>query len=382
MLTLPFSFSAAADEAAVNGSLQASLAQALMGEQSLQDWRRYAQSRIVPDFDWADRPVARAPDLYSMALASVGEQRFVVRGERVGLSFERSTSALREVSRGRTGNRFAPMKLAEIAPTRLRQEIFSPGVIAQTRFGELEAGAVFAYQRFASWDFGAFSATEVGLGVFDDAGGRTESSFGQGVRLGMTGRVTDRVDYRFGFRSKIDMDAFNTYRGVYAQPGDFDQPASVSAELGYRLTPTTTFAIGFEQIQYGDIEPFLSSSLPNRFLALLGDGTSPEFRWQNLNVYSAEWRWQPTGNDAFALRWSTRQQPTPTSRALRRALENGYTDNNFAVSYVRRLTPGLHLGFSASYAPTSYFLGLADPFARPYGEGEQIETELLLTALF
>lgn len=382
MLTLPFSFSAAADEVRPEGTVRASIAQALVGEQSLQDWRRYAQSRIVPDFDWADRPVARAPDLFSMALASVAERRFTVRNERVGLSFERSSSALRDVSRGGRGGDFAPMKLAELAPARLRQEIFSPGVIAQTRFGELEAGAVFAYQRFASWDLGAFSNAQGAVGIVDNSGGRSESSFGQGVRLGMSGQLGERFDYRFGYRSKIDMDAFNTYRGVYAQPGDFDQPASVTAELGYQLTANTAFAVGFEQIQYGDIQPFLGSSLPNRVLALLGDATSPEFRWRDLNVYSAEWRWQPTGNDAVALRWSTRQQPTPTSGALRRALEDGYTHNNFAVSYVRRLTPGLHLGFSASYAPSSYFLGQADAFVRPYDDGEQIETELLLTALF
>jgi hypothetical protein len=117
-------------------------------------------------------------------------------------------------------------------------------------------------------------------------------------------------------------------------------------------------------------------------LALLGDGSSPEFTWRDLTVCSAEWSWTPSSNDAFALRYSTRQQPTPESPALRRALAADFTDNNVAVAYSRRLGPGLKLGFAASYSPSSYFLGFSDPFARPLDSGEQIEAELMLTALF
>lgn len=362
--------------------MRASIALAMSGEQTLQDWRAYAQASIVPDFDWADRPAARAPDLFSVALASSVQRRTVMGSNRLGVSFERSTSSLRDLGRGASRSAFEPLRLAELTPVGLRQEIFSPGVIAQSQFGQLEVGAVFAYQRFASWDFGAFSATEVGLGVMDDRGGQTESSFGQGVRIGMSGQLSEKVGYQFGYRSTIDMDAFNTYRGVYAQPGEFDLPATLSARLGYQLTEKTTLSLGIEQVQYSDIDAFLSPSLPNRFLALLGDGSSPEFRWRDLTIYSAEWRWQPNESNAFGLRYSTRQQPEPSSPALRRALSSDYTNNNFAVSYARRLMPGLHLGFSVSYAPNSYFLGYADPFIRGFDEGEQIEGEILLTALF
>jgi hypothetical protein len=382
LLTLPFSFTANALDVAGSGDLRASIAQALSGEQTLQDWRAYAHASMVPDFDWADRPAARAPDLFSVALASAGQRRTVIGNGRLGVSFESSRSSLRDLGRGGSSGAFQPLKLSELAPTGLRQEIFSPGVITQSRFGQVELGAVFAYQRFASWDFGAFTGAEAGLGMFDGETGASESSFGQGVRVGLTGQLNDKLGYQFGYRSKIDMDAFNTYRGVYAQPGEFDLPASISARLGYQLTERSTFSLGMEQIQYSDLDTFVSASLPNRFLALLGDGTSPEFRWRDLTIYSAEWRWQPDQVNAFALRYSTRQQPEPSSPALRRALSSDYTNSNFAISYARRLTPGLHLGFSASYSPSSYFLGYTDPFMREFSDGEQIEGEILLTALF
>lgn len=377
-LALPWSFAVPALAADGDGGAFASFAQALSGEQTLRDWRTYAYASIVPDFDWADRPDARAPDLLTMAFGGATRDRFGT--GRLGVSVETSSYTLREGARA--GAAFAPLKITELAPVGLRQEIFSPGVVAQTRYGQFELGAVFAYQRFASWDFGAVSASEVGLGVLEERNGRVESSFGQGIRAGMRSQLTPRLDLQAQYSSKVDMDAFHTYLGVYSAPGEFDLPASLETRLQYRLGATTAVSVGVEYIQYSQVEPFLSSTLPNRVLALLGDGTSPQFTWRDLSVYSAQWSWTPTASDAFAVRYSTRQQPTPQSPALRRALASDYTDSNFALAYSRLLGPGLKLGFAASYAPSSYFLGFADPFVRPLDSGEQIEAELMLTALF
>ncbi len=381
MLALPcsFLFSSAAAAGAENGF--ASLSQALAGQHAMQGWREYAHASIVPDFDWADVPQVRAPDLLTMAFGAPERSRFNIGGGRLGVSVERSSSSLRDFRRSQ-GGAFAPLQLAELAPIGLRQEIFSPGVITETRFGQLELGAVFAYQRFASWNLGSFSASEVGLGVLADRGGRTESSFGRGVRVGLAGQATSKLSYELGFRSKVDMDEFTSYRGVYSAPGEFDLPAVMSARFGYRLGDTTALSLAVEQIQYSQLTPFLSPSLPNRIVALLGDASSPQFRWRDLTVYSLEWRWTPSGNDAFALRYSTRQQPAPVSNALRRALAQDYTHHNYAFAYARRLSPALKLGFSASYAPANYFLGYADPFVRGFSNGEQVEAELMLTALF
>lgn len=375
-LALPCSLCLVAPVAA-EGTLSSAMAQALAGQQVLQAWREYAHARIVPDFDWADRPQAAAPDLASVAFGRIASSRLP--GGRLGLSLERSSGALRET--GRNGGGFAPLRLADSAPGALRQDVVSPGVMAQTRLGQVEVGAVFAYQRFASWDMGAFGA-QSGPGLVDPLGGRPESAFGQGVRLGLSGDLGERLGYAISYRSRIDMDAFNSYRGVYAEPGRFDIPAEIGTRLSWQLGSTTAFALGIDQIQYSGVRPFLSPALPNRFLALLGDGTSPDFRWRDLTVYSAEWRWLPTAQDSFTLRYSTSQQPEPTAPALRRALDEGGSPHQYGIGYLRRLADGFHLGFNASYAPTAAFLGLVDPFQRPYRDSRQIEAELLFTAQF
>lgn len=381
VLTLPFSFSLSIAQAHDVAPGHAALMQSMAVENAvLEGWYAYAQASIVPDFEWAERTGAKAPDLLSVSTGTLSRRQMTAE-DRLGVNVGYSRTSLREAGRGGR-NSFAPMHLEEAAPLQLRQEIFSPGVLAATRFGQVELGAVFVYQHFASWDMGGLTATEVGLGLREERNGRTESSFGHGIQLGWSGQFGADFDYRFDYRSKVDMDAFNTFIGAYSAPGEFDLPGQVGAEFGYRLTPRTRLAVGVEQVHYSQVRPFLDSGLPNRVLALLGDGGGAQFRWRDLTIYSAQWQWSPTDADTFSLRYSTRQQPTPTSPAVRNALATDYTDNNFAVSWARRLTPGMQLGISASYAPASYFLGYPDLFGRSFSDGSQVEGEIVLTALF
>lgn len=380
-LTLPFSFSLSIAQAHDVAPGHAVLMQSMALENAvLEGWYAYAQASIVPDFEWADRQEVRAPDLLSVSTGTLSRRQMGADG-RVGVNAAYSRTSLREAGRGGRAS-FAPMHLEEASPLQFRQEIFSPGVLAATRFGQLELGAVFVYQHFASWDMGGLTAVEAGLGVRDERNGRSESSFGHGVQVGWSGSFGSGFDYRFDYRSKVDMDAFNTFIGAYSAPGEFDLPGQVGVELGYRTGPRTRLSLAVEQVHYSQVQPFLDSGLPNRVLALLGDGGGAQFRWRDLTIYSAQWQWSPTIADTFSLRYSTRQQPTPTSPAVRNALATNYTHNNFAVSWARRLTPALQLGVSASYAPASYFLGYPDLFGRSFREGSQVEGEIILTALF
>ena len=59
-LALPCFFAAPFASATEGTTQYASFSQVLSAEQQLLDWRAYAHARIVPDFDWADRPAVPA----------------------------------------------------------------------------------------------------------------------------------------------------------------------------------------------------------------------------------------------------------------------------------------------------------------------------------
>jgi hypothetical protein len=126
---------------------------------------------------------------------------------------------------------------------------------------------------------------------------------------------------------------------------------------------------------YSEIDAFTSAALPTRFLSLLADGGSPAFAWRDLTIYSLEGSVADRTGGQWSLRYTTRQQPAPTSDLLRRALESEFTDTNVALGYRRGLGDFGRLSLAASYAPSRYFLGASPYVRRDLGNGSQMEFE-------
>src|SRR5690606_12739286 len=109
-----------------------------------------------------------------------------------------------------------------------------------------------------------------------------ETSSGGGVRLAYSEPLNPLFSFSMALQSRLDMEPFKSYRGVYSDPGDFDIPARAELGLGVALSEDLQVTLGAERIFYSDIDAFTSAALPTRFLSLLGDGSSPAFAWRDL----------------------------------------------------------------------------------------------------
>jgi hypothetical protein len=98
-------------------------------------------------------------------------------------------------------------------------------------------------------------------------------------------------------------------------------------------------------------------------------------------VYSVDWTWQASSNDALALRYTTQQQPEATSSLLNRALADSFTDNNVALAYTHQFSDIGSLRFGASYAAAQNFLGNAS-YTNRDGQGDLVEVEAVWTVNF
>lgn len=174
-------------------------------------------------------------------------------------------------------------------------------------------------------------------------------------------------------QSEVRMAPFQQVTGAYADPGQFDLPGRVQAEFNVAVAGQTSLRLGADHLFYSRIDPFLSRNLPAGVMALLGDAGSPRFEWRDLTVYSVAVDQSLTAARSVSLQMTTRQQPAPTSAALREALalSDGY---NWSLQYRDRLGRG-ELSLSAAYAPDSYFLGPV-LFRRDAVGGDQFEFEI------
>lgn len=355
----------------------------------LDAWRDYALAELALGFSWAtgDRPIApMAPSLFDRSIARLAPPAPPITGV--------VTPPVLQVSYFKTRIGDTPALLPSAVPDLLPDYV--PGlqryVVAPTvaqRWGEhsaLRVAAIFAYQRYAGLGLGLVGAPMQdgsGPSLLLQRGGNVAGSYGVGMRVDLSSELGERLHWQLGYQSRINMDAFNNYRGVYSEPGSFDVPASANLGFGYTLTPNVALDVGVERVMYGAIAPFTSDALPTRFLVLLGSEVSPAFTWQNLTVYSvgASLR-DPTGG-VWSLHYSTREQPLPTSRLLQNALEPYLATHHLEFGFTHGFGDSSNLRIAATYAPSQFVLGLPTSFSLRNGNnGGQIEYDVLWTTRF
>ncbi|MDX1556694.1 MAG: hypothetical protein R3212_11755, partial [Xanthomonadales bacterium] len=156
--------------------------------------------------------------------------------------------------------------------SRFERQYFSPGV--EGAFGDsgiLGVSAVIAYQRYSAAGLGLRAAESPQDPLFSIPTYRPyeETGYGTGVRLDVWQEVTEGFALDAGYQSRIDMEEFAAYHGVYSNPADLDIPARARFGLAFQASQNSWLNVGVERVMYSDISAFPSRYLPNRFLSLL-----------------------------------------------------------------------------------------------------------------
>jgi long-chain fatty acid transport protein len=244
--------------------------------------------------------------------------------------------------------------------TSFERRYFSPGVEHQLDSGGvLGVSAVIAYQRYSAANLGllAASSPDQTPWLSNRYAPQHESSYGTGVRLALHQEVISGIAVDAGFQSRIDMEEFAQYRGVYAKSADLDIPARAHLGLAFQASEKSWLNVAIERVLYSDISAFPSRYLPNRFLSLLGDSSSPVFGWEDLTVYRIGYTWSDGRDQQWHIDLSTRTQPSPTSDLPSRALESDLANSAMVVGYSRRTGERSRLALNAAYAPSEFAFG-------------------------
>lgn len=318
-----------------------------------------AAERLAPNYSWVElETMVETPSLNP--LSRVISDLLVVQLSS-GQDWTLFARAMRLTDR--TGSRLqshVDPTVAALSDGGLDRRILTSGLFVQSNAGfSVGVDAVFADQRFASGTLSPLVDTPDSH--LPGAVVTSEESRGAGLAFAIGAPVSDRLSWSVGLRSRVDMNTYKSYRGVYSEPGDLDIPATAAFGVSAELTPGSKLVFGAEHVFYSDINGFSSYSLPNRFLSLLGDSSSPNFAWEDLTVYSAalqggskQWQW--------SVRYSTSLQPNPTAPLLQQAIAGIQSDSNWSLGLGRTLGTLGDVRLTASYAGAEYVLG--SPFSR------------------
>ncbi len=318
------------------------------GVTSHSDWKAEARLSLLPDFARA-LFVEDSNSLTTFSLSS-GSSRLALDGQH----------SLLQSNRPQVGS--------------LQQNFLQPGIVGRLNDDSVfSVGLVLASQQYgaAALDQYQGGATALSTNYFSPAFSHLDNNslnnafakngleFAQGIgfQFGYSLSLIDNIEVTAGYQSRIDTEALNNLRGVYANPADLDTPARISANVGIATSGNSKLQFGIEHINYSSITAFGSSFLPGRFLSLLGDSDSPSFNWDDVVVYSARWSWAPSDNWSLQLEYSTRTQPLPDVGILADALRPELANSNFGLFIDRRTTRNSLLRLGMSYAPAEYAFG-------------------------
>jgi len=398
LLVLPAAFSFAATPAGkfkdTAAALRASALEEMAASGDLVDsWGDYALSSLKSNFAWTKEPGEAAvepPSIFNRARSSWARTpatHFPGTSVDDAKPFHVAVQSARVADSAiYTAATDAGSLLPDQSPG-LRRTIVAPSFTHPLDgYGYWRVSLILAYQKFNLFApmQGADSAFGRDGWAWTDSTAalrHKENSAGFGTRLDLGGKLlSSDWNWRAGYQSRVSMDNFYTYRGIFGQAGSFDIPPSVN--FGLDWTPARNFRLSAdaERVMYSQITPFASYSLPTDYQYFIQQSRRP-LMWENLDIYSltAAWRDQTLGE--FSLRFSSREQPLPTLRALQQLLQQNLASHDWELDYAKGLGDHSMFQLRAIYAPIQ-LLGIPSYTLDNNSGANSMRYEALLTTTF
>ena len=139
---------------------------------------------------------------------------------------------------------------------------------------------LIGYQRFKAEGLQAFAPASSSPSNLTNKG--YDDSFGYGVRIGYMGKITPAFTIGAAYATKMNMQKFDKYKGLFAEQGAFDIPENYNLGIAYQVTPELTLALDYQRINYSGVK---SISNPSTNMTPLGSSGGPGFGWQDVDVW-------------------------------------------------------------------------------------------------
>jgi long-chain fatty acid transport protein len=234
------------------------------------------------------------------------------------------------------------------------------------RFGNISVGVapILAVQMFQAKGLGAFAGASSDPANLTDRG--RDIAIGGGLRAGIEVAVAPNVRLGIAGNTPIWSQNFDKYRGLFAEQGGFDIPASVQAGIAVDLSPAVTVMLDYKHIWYSGTS---SVSNPSTHLLtgnLLGSSNGPGFGWRDVDVLKVGVEWKATTDLTLRGGYSYNTQPVRGEDAMLNILAPGVTQHHFNAGLMYKLTSRMDLELAGMYAPRTHVKGAELPgFGNP-----------------
>jgi long-chain fatty acid transport protein len=230
---------------------------------------------------------------------------------------------------------------------------------------------IVAYQQFEAKGVGSFAQFSTDPANLSNKG--VDDSYGYGLKLGWQGEVTPVLSFGVSYQTEMDMGEFDKYKGLFAEQGGFNIPATWTVGLAYTLPNKSKLAFDVQQIMYSDIKsianpisPLLDGSCgvnppagPATGNGCLGADGGAGFGWDDMTIYKLGYQWTMPTMPGWIWRagYSHGEQPIPDSETIFNILAPGVMEDHFTFGFTRELPSNREFNFAFMYAPENSVTG-------------------------
>ncbi|MFA9273808.1 MAG: OmpP1/FadL family transporter [Candidatus Aquirickettsiella gammari] len=214
------------------------------------------------------------------------------------------------------------------------------------------------YQRFKSEGLQAFNNAP-GFPPFTGAPGSVtnngyDSSTGFGLRVGYQAKLSDSLTFGVAYASKMNMQAFDKYKGLFAGAGDFDIPENYNVGLAYSPDKQWTVAVDYQRINYSGVQSIGNASMPK---SPLGSANGPGFGWQDIDVFKLGVEYQYSQQLALRAGYNHGKNPVTSNDVTFNILAPGVIQSHFTLGMTYALSKDTELSASYMHAPRQTVTG-------------------------
>jgi len=162
---------------------------------------------------------------------------------------------------------------------------------------------IFALQRFKAYGLENFGVGDNGY----------DYSYGGGVRIGYTGKLTDWLTVGATYQSRIFTTRFDKYAGLFAEQGSFDIPSNFALGLAVKPQKQVTVALDVERIFYSEVKAVGDSGQVQQ---PLGSNNGPGFGWRDVTAVKTGIAYDVTRSLTLRAGYNYSTQPIPDSQTF------------------------------------------------------------------
>ena len=216
-------------------------------------------------------------------------------------------------------------------------------------FGSISVGVapIFAVQLFSAYGLQAFGPISSNPGELSNNG--NDWSVGGGLRAGVEWHALPNLRFGVAGSTPIWMTNLSKYAGLFADTGNFNIPASITAGVAYDILPMLTVMVDYKRIFYSGVASIANSSASAG--VPLGAPGGPGFGWSDVNVIAlgAEWRAMP----GLILRagYAHNTNPVSSSNVTLNILAPGIVTDHVSAGASYALAPNISIDVAGVFVP-------------------------------